>query len=234
MDVVSPAANRLAPPRWLNGRLVAGVVLVLLSALLGAKVLAGADTRELVWAAKRDLPVGYQLTASDVAAVRVRLGATGGHYLAAVGPAPAGYVLRRAVTAGELVPGEALAAPGAADPDRRVVAVPVRPGHWPHELAPGDVVDVYATTRAAGSATPAPAVLVLRAVPVQRVPSGDRAVFGSGGSGAAVELSVPAADVVALVTAVQSGDVDLVRAPAAAPPTPAGSTPGPAGTGTAP
>ena len=212
MDLASPPAKRLELPRWLNGRLAAGVLLVLVSALLGAKLVAASDAREPVWAAKHDFPAGYQVRAGDLTAVRVRLGPAADRYVSAAGPVPTGYVLRRAVHAGELVPGDALAGPSAVDPARRVVAVPVKPGHWPHDLAAGDLVDVYATKRQSGEGAAVPAALVLTAVPVQRVPSGDRGVFGGGDTGAAVELSVATTEVAALVGAVESSEIDLVRA----------------------
>jgi hypothetical protein len=212
VDVPSPAAKRLALPRWLNVRLGVGVLLVLLSTLLGARALAGTDRGQLVWAANRALPAGYALTARDVAPVRVRLGSASARYVAALGPAPTGYLLDRAVAAGELVPRAALMAAADASPQRRVVAVPVESGHWPHGLGPGDLVDVYATARSSGGAATGQAVLVLAAVPVQSVPSDDAGIFGrAGATTSAVELSTPSSDVPALVAAVESSSIDLVR-----------------------
>ena len=57
----SPRAARLAPPRWFDTRFVLGVVLVLTSVLVGARVLAGADTTQQVWLAARDLAPGTVL-----------------------------------------------------------------------------------------------------------------------------------------------------------------------------
>lgn len=44
----SPAARRLASPRWLDGRLVLGVLLVLASVLVGARLLSSADRSQQV------------------------------------------------------------------------------------------------------------------------------------------------------------------------------------------
>jgi len=121
-------------------------------------------------------------------------------------------VLGRAVVAGELLPRTALVAAQRADPIRRVVAVPVRPGHWPHDLAAGDVVDVYATPKDDVRAAPAAARLVLAGVPVQSTPRGDGGVFASGDSGSAVELSVPATAVAGLVLSIETSEIDVVRA----------------------
>ena len=211
MEVTSPPAKRLAAPRWLNPRLGVGLLLVALSTLLGARVVAAADDSQLVWSARRDMPAGYQLTGADLAAVRVRLGASLSHYLSASGSAPAGYVLERPVVSGELVPGEALAPPGQARPQRRIVAIPVRPGHWPHDLDAGDLVDVYATpSENSARASPAASRLVVRGVPVQSTPHADGGVLGGGDAAAAVEVSVPLDQVSALVASVESSDMDIV------------------------
>ncbi len=39
----SPKAGRLATPGWVDGRLVLGVLLVLVSVVVGARVLSAAD-----------------------------------------------------------------------------------------------------------------------------------------------------------------------------------------------
>ncbi len=69
----SPSASRLSAPGWLDGRLVLGVLLVLVSVVVGARVLSSADRSTLVWAAATDLSAGAALTSADVEPVRVRL-----------------------------------------------------------------------------------------------------------------------------------------------------------------
>src|SRR3954452_22866223 len=46
-----PTPRRVRPPRWLDLRLVLGVLLVLGSVLLGARVVTAADATVPVWAA---------------------------------------------------------------------------------------------------------------------------------------------------------------------------------------
>ena len=152
---VSPAARRLATPRWLDTRLVLGVLLVLLSVLVGARVLAGADRSQLVWATSRALAPGSVLAAEDLVAVRVRLFDTAGLYLDAEQPAPVGYVAARGLGAGELLPDDALRRPEL-DVDYRLVTVLVELGHVPPDLVDGQQVDVWLTPdREPGSAAPA-------------------------------------------------------------------------------
>jgi len=73
-----PTPRRIRPPRWLDLRLVLGVLLVLGSVLLGARVVAAADATVPVWAATGDLAAGTELTAGDLRAVDVRLGDSAG------------------------------------------------------------------------------------------------------------------------------------------------------------
>jgi hypothetical protein len=223
----SPAASRLALPRWFDARMVVGILLVLASVVIGAKVFSAADSTTSVWAAARDLPAGSRLQGSDLKAVKVRLG-DGSRYVAAVGAAPAGYVLTRPVGAGELLPSKAFVDPAKAnDPAlaRREVTVPVRQDHWPADLRSSELVDVYATAKADG-ATP---VRILAGVTVGSLPNKSRDVFGaSGQTSGSVTLLVRDDQVAALVGAVEAAQVDLVRVPA--PLTAVAATPAPAST----
>lgn len=213
----SPSAGRLAPPRWLDARLVVGVLLVLVSVVVGARVLSAADRSEAVWSTTRELAPGTVLTEADLRRTSVRLFASAPRYLAGDGPVPTGYVLRRGLGAGELVPESALRPPQQAAAFRQV-ALNVGRGHWPPSLQAGQQVDVYVTVEGAGaasgpSAAPAPGGtrLVLAAVPVAAVPRVDE--FGGGGDQQQVVLTVPAASALALVRAQAEGSVDLVRLP---------------------
>lgn len=215
----APGARRLATPSWLDARLVLGVLLVLVSVVVGARVLASADTSQEVWVLTRDLSAGSALTAGDLARTQVRLYGNGSRYLLAAGPEPVGYVLQRPVGAHELLPRDSLVRPDAVPAGRREVAVPVAAGHLPEDLQPGQQVDVYVTpggpaTTTAATATTATAGpgtrLVLARVPVTaRSRSGG--LGATGGSG--VVLAVAEADAPLLVAALQQGPVDLVRVP---------------------
>jgi hypothetical protein len=91
-------------PEWLDTRLVLGVLLVLVSVVVGARVLSAADRSQLVWTTRRDLAPGTELTADDVVAARVRLFDNAERYLSAEQPRPVGYLLDRALGADELLP----------------------------------------------------------------------------------------------------------------------------------
>jgi hypothetical protein len=215
LDTTSPPAARLRQPRWLDVRLLVGVSLVLVSIVLGTRVVAAATDSDLVWQARAELAAGTPVGEQDLRAIEVRLpSGASGSYLAASGPKPVGWVLTRPVGEHELLPRGALAPPDAAEADWRVVTVPVLRFHYPGDLAKGQQVDVYMT--AGGGSVPAEPVLVLRSVTVAHVDTASIGGLGGAGSGIGVELAVPAADATALVRAAQAGAIDLVRVPTSA------------------
>lgn len=224
-EVVSPRAARLATPRWLDGRLALGVLLVAVSIVAGARVFTAADNTTAVFVAAHDLVPGQHLDAGDLTIGHVQLSGRAGLYIAANAAPPVGYVVTRFVGAHELVPVAALGATGTAV-HSRFVTVPVQSGHLADELARGDLVDVYLTPKAAaGASVPAP-ILVLEGVPVESRSGGSRTFSAS--SAFSVVLAVPADKVAAIVHAVESGTIDLVTVPpseAAAPITAATDNP---------
>ena len=215
----SPQASRLATPSWLDGRLVLGVLLVLVSIVVGARLLSSADASQRVWVATRDLAPGSTLADGDLRQGQVRLFDNGGRYLGAIGAKPVGYVLQRGVGADELLPRDSLTRPDAVGRPLRDVSVPVAPGHLPDDLQSGQQVDVYVTPEGrAGSPTssgPTPSGtagtrLVLSRVSVTLRP---RAAGLGATAATGVVLSVSEPDALALVAAVQAGGIDLVRVP---------------------
>lgn len=203
----SPPASRLEVSRWRDTRLLLGVLLVLVSVVTGARVVAGAQRVEQVWAVARDLAAGSAIQASDVRLVEVRLDVVGPKYVRAVDADPVGAVLSRAVTAGELLPVGSVETEAA--PPRREVTVPVERFHYPAALDRGQLVDVYVTAKSTAGATTAPPDRVLADILVSGIDR-DGSRFGSAGSVVGVVLSVPPDDVEPLVAAVRAGAVDLV------------------------
>jgi hypothetical protein len=187
-----PQPRRVRPPRWLDLRLVLGVLLVLGSVLVGARAFTAADATVPVWAATADLAPGTVLTQDDLVAVSVRLDDVARSYLAG-STRPAGRVLARAVRAGELVPRSALDQPT----DRVQVALPVQAGFVPPSLDRGQLVDVYALADPAVRAPAAAGADVDRIVgraPVQAVSGRGEGVLSTATTTIQVVLSVPADD----------------------------------------
>lgn len=140
-----PPATRVVRPGWRDPRLWIGVLLVVGSVVLGARLLASADDTVAVWAVSSERGTGTPLTEEDLVVQRVRFSDTDAfeRYFPADEALPDGLVLTRAVGAGELL---ARSAVGSEDRDP-VLQVPlaVDPQRVPPDVATGSVVDVWIT-----------------------------------------------------------------------------------------
>jgi SAF domain len=179
---------------------VLGVLLVLGSVLVGARIVSAADATVPVWAATGDLAPGTELTADDLVAVDVRLDATADAYLSA-GTQPEGRTLARAVRAGELLPRTALEEPG----ELVQLALPVQAGYVPPGLERGQLVDVYAVADPAAGArgtADGSVNLVVGSAPVQAVSGTTDGVLATPTTTVQVVVSVPADDAPGVFAAV--------------------------------
>ena len=198
--IPGPAPRRVRPPRWLDLRLVLGVLLVLGSVLLGARVVAAADATVPVWSAAGDLAAGTVLTSADLVAVDVRLDDVAGAYLAA-STRPEGRTLARSVRDGELLPRTALEEPA----ELVQLALPVQAGYVPPGLARGQVVDVYAVADPAAGATSTgdgSVALVVASAPVQAISGRTEGVLSTATTTVQVVVSVSADQAPAVLGAI--------------------------------
>ncbi len=150
----SPPAERPRRSRWRDPRLVVGLAVVAVCALLGARFLGGASDTVPVWAVRSTLQEGQPVGAADVVRREVRFAdqADADRYVAADADLPAGSTLRRAVGAGELLPRGALGSPGAAS--RTEVPLSVDTEAVPSTVRVGSTVDVWVTPDRAADAKP--------------------------------------------------------------------------------
>lgn len=209
----SPPARRLDRPRWLDLRLLAGVLIVLVSVVIGARVVSAAERGEVVWSAAHDLSAGTTLREGDLVATSVRLADSTERYVDAGGAAPTGYVLVRDVSAGELIPVTAVSE-GEEASSRRLISVPVAPDHFPAGLARGQRVDVYVTAAVLPGALTdeVEPELALTDVAVSQVAGGSDG-FGPASGSVGVVLEVDEDEVAAVVAAVATGTIQLVGLP---------------------
>lgn len=210
-DLPLPAARRLARPRWLDARLVVGVLLVLGSVVLGSRVVAAADDTYEVWALRADLGAATTIEAGDLEPVPVHLGDAAASKYLSTSSSPVGWVLTRPLSAGELLPGGALAAASTADL-RRVVLEVDRVGAV--GLVRGRTVDVYAVAEGAPGeqGETEPPALVVAGVTVAEL-SSDGGGLSAGSQRVGVTLLV-SGDSVPDVLAAQEGDrLVLVQVP---------------------
>jgi hypothetical protein len=179
--VASPVPRRLARPRWLDGRLITGVGLVLAAVLLGSMVVSSADRRQPVWSLTHDVAAGTVLTGGDLRPVRVQLGAAAARYLSA-DVAVAGRTVQRPLRAGEL-----LAVAEVTDPEPGVtVTIPMQPDNAP-QIGRGDRITLWLSTKSCHG------LVLLSGVPVQSAERVTGSAFGST-TGALLVVRVSAAD----------------------------------------
>ncbi len=212
-ELPRPTAARLRQPSWRDTRLVVGVVLVLLSMAIGAKVVAASDDTVPMYAAVASLVPGQPVTQRDVRRVDVQLGADRARYVVADHDiAPDTFALRD-VRPGELLPTSALGT--RADTNLKPVSVPVDSGAAA-QIAAGSIVDVWVNAKDPSSAAEkyGNPVKTLEAAPVSRVPEAGGNGLGSASGKTAVQIMVPEAGVQALIAAIDQGaKITLVPVP---------------------
>lgn len=128
----------------MDSRLLVGVVLVLVSVLVGSLLFARASSTTSVWALARDLQPGATLVATDIRPAQVKLSADAQAYLP-TSQAVVGQVLRRAVGRGELLP-RAAVANSEPDVDATTVTIPFGESTAP-TITRGDRLAVWVSTR---------------------------------------------------------------------------------------
>ena len=182
-----PPATRAARSGWRDPRLWIGLLIVAVSVVAGARLLASADDTVAVWAVTTDAGPGARLDAGQLVAHRVRFAddADLDGYFTVDDELPADLRLVRGVGAGELLPRAAL---GAADAAADTVELPVAVDTElvPPAVGAGSVVDVYLV----GSRGRGP---LLSAVTVVDAPGVD-ATFGSTTGHRQLVLAVPSDD----------------------------------------
>lgn len=203
----APSPRRLSRPRWLDPRIIIGLLLVIASVVVGARVL-GADRQTMgVWSASGPLAAGTVLAAGDLVSVQVNLGASAGGYVGSSNEVN-GRVLDRALSPGELLSVDAVAA---AAPEQRLMTIPVAQSDMPAGVTHGSVVDVYLVRGGETGERVATAARVAEGITVQSVSgpsSGGLSGAGSNKSQVTVQLPADVAD--GLLKQLVTGRVQLL------------------------
>jgi hypothetical protein len=203
----SPPARRLGAGRR-DVRLAVGVTLVVVSVVLGGRLVASSGDRVPVWSLRQSLAAGTTLHEDDLVAVPAAAGTVTAYVPQATDVT--GRTLARDVGVGELLPAAALT--DAATADRRMVTVPVDPLHAPPALSRGERVDVYVSPKD-GASVGQDGVTVLPTLVLAGALVADPGVADTAGttSQLGVVLDVGTRDAGRAVAAARGGDVDLVR-----------------------
>ena len=205
-----PVAARLRRPSWRDPRLAIGVLLVVVSVVLGSWVVTSAQHTTPVYVAVSALLPGQELRTNQVNVAEVRLTEPEA-YLSATEPLPSGLVVVRTVGAGELVPLSALAS--AAALTERAVGIAVD-GPLAATVQPGSLVDVWFTPDG-GTQGPGEPTLLGEALTVAEVQTGGGAFSAVGDT--VVHVFVPTEDLAPLLAALaDKGDVRIVPVPGVA------------------
>lgn len=171
---------------------------MLVSVAIGARVVSGAGRTHGVVAANRGLAAGKVLTAGDLHLAQVRLpGDAKGVYLARIDDA-VGKQLRRDMSSGELIAADAVAAAA----PRTTLTVALASGAAP-ELATGQRIEIWMSTRTC------PSTVLLPDVTVQQVRKDSSGSFGAGDDGQNVVISVPRAQADRVTAALVIDQVQL-------------------------
>lgn len=136
----SSEAPRLRRPGWKDPRLLAGILLVLLSVAGVVTLIQSLDRSEGYWAAGRDLVPGAVVDPAHLVVVQARLGDAADDYLPADRPLPADVAVVGTIRQGELVPSDAVAV---VDPESRQAVALTLEDPLPPGTGPGARVDVW-------------------------------------------------------------------------------------------
>lgn len=201
-----PPAARATTPGWRDPRLWVGLLIVAVSVVAGARLLAAADDTVAVWAVATDAGPGARLTEADLVAQRVRFADTADldSYYRADDTLPGDLWLVRGIGAGELLPRTAVGADGQ-QAGTVELPVAVESDQVPAAVHAGSVVDVYLLGGAGARGSTGDGGPILREATVVDAPSVD-ASFGSAGGRRQLVLAVPEDDAAAYFRAVSALD----------------------------
>jgi hypothetical protein len=202
----APTLMRLRRPRWKDPRLLVGIVLVVLSVLLGALLASRASATSTVLVARDEVVIGDELGPESFTTAEVRLGDQSARYATSPQDLPDGATALRSVHPGELLPLSAIGQGGGGD--LRPVVIPVDSA-VAGSVGPGRPVELW-RTEAEDRDKDALAELLVEDATVRRVFEGSTLGMRS----MSVEVLVPASDLPAVLEALGAGDrMDVIGVP---------------------
>lgn len=214
-DVPSPKATRQSRPKWLDPKLFLGILLVLGSMALGARLIGQYDNTSTVYVAKQDIAPNGPVSADVLESTEVRFPVAddANKYIRASEELKKGTRAVRGIGAGELVPRGALSNKA----DEKIVDFPVQVSgsRMPSGLKAHDLVDVILQPRE-GQATdttaePESRTALTNVVVISAPDSSSGAVSGDSAVTLRVDTSKNGIDLNAFYGLASVNDVVLVR-----------------------
>jgi len=186
----SPKASRLALPRWLDPKLLLGLLLVVVAMLLGARVFASADDTVAVYQVKAAMFTGDALTQDSVTITRVHFseGSVADNYVSAAQALPAGQVVNHDLRAGEMLT-QGSVSPKATTPTVEL-SVPISTGDTALVTKNSRIDVIVVPNTTTGSTAKVAPTKVLSNVLVTSVPGGSGGAFSSGSTSAGSSITV--------------------------------------------
>ena len=183
-----PPATRATRSGWRDPRLWVGLLIVAVSVVAGARLLAAADDTVAVWAVATDAGPGARIDPDDLVVHRVRFADDGdlAGYFTVDDRLPAELSLVRGVGAGELLPRSSLGS-GDATADAVELPIAVDAEQVPPSVRSGSVVDVYLLGSRGGDGPLLTEATVVDAPPLE-------STFGATTGRRQLVLTVPADD----------------------------------------
>ncbi|MFE5775144.1 flagellar biosynthesis protein FlgA [Brachybacterium sp. NPDC056505] len=202
----APSLMRLRRPRWKDPRLIVGILLVVLSVLLGALLASRASATTTVLVARDEVVVGDEIGSDAFTTAEVRLGDQSGRYASSPGDIPEGSTALQSVHSGELLPVSAIGQGGGGDLRPVVISVDSAVAD---SVSPGRPVELWRTA-ADEQDSDALAEKLVDGATVRRVFEGSTLGMRS----MSVEVLVPADDLPEVLEALGSGDrMDIIGVP---------------------
>lgn len=202
-----PAAARPGAPRRQAPLVVVGVLLVLGCALVFAEVSLRTGGGQEVLVVARPLSAGQLVSASDLRAVRLSAAGPVASVPAAEEPAVVGQPAAVALAAGSVLTRAELGAGAGVGAGFDVVALALKPGAYPPQLAPGARVQVVPVASSAGSASTTPT----GSSPVAATVLAVQAASPTSGAPAVLTLEVARAEAAEVAALAAAGEVALLE-----------------------
>ncbi|WP_261624480.1 SAF domain-containing protein [Nesterenkonia marinintestina] len=207
-DEEPAVAERLRRPGWRDPRLLAGIMIVLVSVAGVVALVASQDRTTSVYAAAEDLDVGSPVTADDLRVEQVRLDGAEDRYLTTEDDLDEGTQIVAAVEEGELLPQRVV---DDSDPQGRQAVILEVDHTLATAVESGRAVDVWATYPSTSTSdSPARAEQLVDAAKVASV-SEDSSAFGSQ-SRTSVEVLIDPEDMATVLEA--RGEAQIAVVPA--------------------
>ncbi|MGV3246045.1 SAF domain-containing protein [Rothia sp. 11254D007CT] len=178
-------APRFRKPGFRDPKLLAGVLIILLSVLGVVGLIRATNQTQPYYVASKDIGIGEKITTDNVTTAQVKLDESAGLYLSAEQVIADGSVATRPLAAGELLSPRSLSTE--VSDGRRLVTL-LLDQYAVAEYAPGNRVDIWVAYKTEGANSYGDPVVIAESAEVHSVTAQESVIGGTGRS--AVELWV--------------------------------------------